>query len=83
MKNTIIKILKNHESVIYEEPDNIPSGNYNHLSDELVSSFTEFIEWVGLHYIRMNKVWCHKFRDQRDKDNWKTTQELYELFKKS
>ncbi len=41
----------------------------------------EFTEWVGLHYLRMNKVWCHKFRDQRDKKNWKTTDELYKLFK--
>lgn len=45
-----------------------------------IESCFEFTEWVGLHYLRMNKVWCHKFRDQRDKENWITTEELYKYW---
>lgn len=40
----------------------------------------EFAEWLNMNYIRLNKVWVHKYADQRNKINWKTTEELYEFW---
>lgn len=45
-----------------------------------IKEFFKFTEWVGLHYLRMKDVWCHKFNNQMDKENWKTTEELYKLW---
>lgn len=39
-----------------------------------------FAEWCGRNYIRMNKVWCHRYVDQRDEKNWKTSEQLYKLY---
>jgi hypothetical protein len=39
-----------------------------------------FAEWLGRNYIRMNKVWCHRYVDQRDENNWKTSEQLYNLW---
>jgi hypothetical protein len=36
-----------------------------------------FAEWLGRNYIRLNKVWVHRYADQRDENNWKTTEQLY------
>lgn len=40
-----------------------------------------FSEWVGSSYIRLNGVWCHKHKPQIP-DNYRTTQELYDAWKK-
>ena len=40
-----------------------------------------FTEWVGLNYIRLSGVWCHKHKPQTP-DNYHTTQELYDAWKK-
>ncbi len=37
----------------------------------------EFVEWVGKYYIRLEKIWCNKFQDQRDPNNYANTEELY------
>jgi len=36
-----------------------------------------FAEWLGRNYIRLNKVWVHRYANQRDDKNWKTTEQLY------
>jgi hypothetical protein len=40
-----------------------------------------FAEFMGLHYIRLHEVWVYKYSDQRNKDNWRTTETLYEIWK--
>lgn len=40
----------------------------------------EFIEWLGYHHLRLNEIWVHKYADQRDQNNWKTTEQLYQFW---
>lgn len=42
----------------------------------------EFSEWCCNRYTKLYSVWCPIFGDQRDKNNWRTTKELLEIFKK-
>jgi hypothetical protein len=42
----------------------------------------EFAEWCCSRYAKLHSVWCPIFGDQRDKNNWRTTKELLEIFKK-
>lgn len=42
----------------------------------------KFTEWLGETYIRLNQVWVHRYSSQIHKENWKTTEELYELYLK-
>jgi hypothetical protein len=46
------------------------------------SGAIEFSEWCCSRYAKLYSVWCPIFGDQRDKNNWKTTKELLEIFKK-
>lgn len=41
-----------------------------------------FAEWCANKYVKLHSVWCPIFGDQRDKNNWRTTKELLEIFKK-
>jgi hypothetical protein len=41
-----------------------------------------FSEWCANRYVKLHSVWCPIFGDQRDKNNWKTSNELLEIFKK-
>lgn len=43
----------------------------------------EFVEWAAYNYIRAAHKWCHKYADQRKKENWKTTDQLFRLWKKT
>jgi len=38
----------------------------------------KFAEWLGQHFVRLHMVWVHKYHDQRDRNNYRTTEELYE-----
>ena len=40
----------------------------------------KFAEWVAERYVRLHEVWVHKYSDQRNKDNWKDTGELWKLW---
>ncbi len=43
----------------------------------------EVAEWLGTNFVRIaNKVWIRKYSDQRKKENWKTTKQLYQQWKK-
>jgi hypothetical protein len=42
----------------------------------------EFAEWCANRYVKLHSVWCPIFGDQRDKNNWKTSKELLDQFKK-
>jgi hypothetical protein len=37
----------------------------------------QFAEWIGLNYVRLHECWVHRYADQRNKDNWKDTGELF------
>lgn len=41
-----------------------------------------FADWCCSKYTKLHSVWCPIFGDQRDKNNWKTTKELLEIYKK-
>lgn len=42
----------------------------------------EFSNWCANRYVKLHSVWCPIYGDQRDKNNWKTSNELLEIFKK-
>jgi hypothetical protein len=52
------------------------SGNLN------LSTDFKFAEWCASNYVRLNKVWCNKYNDQTDSKNWKTTEQLFEIYGK-
>ena len=39
-----------------------------------------FAEFCGKYYIRLEKVWCHRYNNQTDSKNWLTTDQLFEFF---
>ena len=42
-----------------------------------------FAEWTCGRYIKLHSVWVGIYADQRNKENWKTTKELLEIYKKA
>lgn len=52
------------------------SGSFKHS----ILDTWKFSEWVAYNYVRLNEVWVHKYADQRNKDNWKDTGELWALW---
>ncbi len=52
------------------------TGEYLRQGDALA-----FAEWAAEYYIRMHVFWCHKFVDQRNPDNWQTTEQVFEDWK--
>jgi len=43
--------------------------------------FLLFTDFAGKNYVKLEKVWVHKYNDQRDPKNWITTNELYNHWK--
>jgi len=41
----------------------------------------EFGEWLGLNYVRLHKVWVHRYASQIDKDMWIETDKLLTIWK--
>jgi len=52
------------------------SGSFKHS----ILDTWKFSEWVAYNYVRLHEVWVHKYADQRNKDNWKDTGELWKLW---
>lgn len=52
------------------------SGSFNHS----ILDAWKFAEWVAYTYVRLHDVWVHKYADQRNKDNWKDTGELWKFW---
>jgi hypothetical protein len=52
------------------------SGSFKHS----ILDTWKFSEWVAYNYVRLHEVWVHKHADQRNKDNWKNTGELWALW---
>ena len=44
-----------------------------HAKDEAIG----FVEWTCGRYIKLHSVWVGIYSDQRNKDNWRTTEQLY------
>lgn len=42
--------------------------------------FFAFAEWAAGNYIRLHGTWLHKFADQRKKENYISTEELWEKY---
>jgi hypothetical protein len=40
----------------------------------------QFSEWIAYNYIRLHACWIHKYDDQRNKDNFKETGELFKFW---
>jgi hypothetical protein len=47
---------------------------------EISSMIDEFIEWAATTHIKLHKVWCGLYKDQRNQANWKTTEELFQFW---
>ena len=41
----------------------------------------EFIEWIGTNYVKCHGGWFHRYSDQRNINNVKTTDELREIYR--
>lgn len=41
-----------------------------------------FSEWCASKYVKLHNCWVGHYTDQRNKDNWKKTPELLEIYKK-
>lgn len=55
-------------------------GEQNHVSTSYKHDIMDtwaFAEWLGENYVKLHAVWVHKRVDQRNKDNWKDTGELW------
>ena len=52
------------------------SGSFKHS----ILDVQAFAEWCGKTYVRLNECWVHRYADQRNKDNWKDTGELWKLW---
>lgn len=50
---------------------------------ELIPIMIEFAEWCGAFFVKANGCWFVNYTDQRDKANWRTTEQLLEQFIKS
>lgn len=51
--------------------------------EEIADEFAiGFAEWTCGRYVKLHNVWVGIYQDQRNRDNWKTTKELLEIFKK-
>lgn len=42
--------------------------------------FFAFAEWAAGNYIRLHGTWVHKFADQRKKENYINTEQLWEKY---
>lgn len=40
----------------------------------------KFAEFTGLYYVRLHKVWVHRYANQSEKENWRTTEQVYEEY---
>ena len=40
----------------------------------------EFSEWAAYNYSRLHGVWVHRYKDQTNKENWLTTDQVRQLF---
>jgi len=49
-------------------------------NEQYVQHNFEFTEWIGLHYIRYHNHWVHRYADCLNKNNWQTTQRLWNYF---
>lgn len=69
---------------IMEKAADIYAHQSNLHKPDVVRSLPDFkfTEWLGETYIRLNQVWVHRYSSQLHKENWKTTEELYELYLK-
>jgi hypothetical protein len=47
---------------------------------EIQETYFAFAEWLGNNYTRLGRVWVGKFSDQRNKELWKSTEDLFPLF---
>ena len=50
------------------------------VAEEIESMFLAFIEWAATTHIKLHKVWCGLYKDQRNEANWKTTDELFQFW---
>jgi hypothetical protein len=39
--------------------------------------YLTFAEWAAENFVKMNLVWVHRYNNQQKKENWMTTDELY------
>jgi len=77
LEDKILEIINRHYSDLRE-------WNINAAKEitSLVEGYypKEFVEWIGLSFIKVKGGWFYRYEDQNI-SNLKTTNELYEFFK--
>lgn len=66
---TVTDVQVNHVRQTIAKPNVI--GSFS------VIDTLQFAEWIAFHYVRLHECWVSKYADQRNKDNWKDTGELF------
>jgi hypothetical protein len=71
MKDEILKLLED------EYDHYVQSTNIYAASETITKMVNDFIEWCCTTHIKLHKVWCGLYQDQRNEKNRKTTEELF------
>ena len=74
MEQQIKKIIEAHYD---PDMETLESGV---IAKEISEMVYEFIEWAATTHIKLHKVWCGLYKDQRNEANWKTTDELFQFW---
>ena len=40
----------------------------------------KFLEFVGERFVRLNGTWVHRYHDQRNPDNYRSTEQLLDMY---
>lgn len=51
-------------------------------TEELERDLEDFTEWVGTNYVKLHKVWVHRYASQTQPENFLTYAQLREVFKR-
>jgi len=53
-------------------------------NDKIMKTLKEmfdFAEWASFHYVRLHGVWVHKYKNQSDPSNHRSTKEIYDFYR--
>ena len=69
-----VESAKGWEKQLVQELD--VSKSYKHS----ILDTWRFAEWLGEHYVKLNGCWVGRYSDQRNKDDWHETGELWSIW---
>lgn len=71
-RNRVMSITEFFKYILLNHPEILSLEGYYSV---------EFLEWCGLNYIRLHGCWVHRFASQLENENWKSTEQLYQIYK--